>query len=75
MIGPLQLALERAPVIHVFGEFGGAEVHFVEQLEADAAALGQADGSHGEPQIGQPGRGHEHRATALRQTIVGAGLL
>ena len=35
--GALQLALERAAVVDVFGEFGGAEVHLVEKFEADAA--------------------------------------
>ncbi len=73
--GSLQLAFERAPVVHVFGEFGGAEVHLVEELKADPAALRQADGRHGQPQIGQPGRGYQHRAAAFRQTVFGAGLL
>ena len=73
--GALQFAFQRAPVIHVFGEFGGAEIHFVEQLEADAAGLGQADGGHGQPQFGQPRGGHQHRAAAFGQAVFGAGFL
>ena len=73
--GPLQFAFQRPPVVHVFGEFGGAEIHFVEQFEADAARLGQADGGHGKPQFGQPGGRHQHRAAALGQAVLGAGFL
>src|ERR1019366_2549509 len=73
--GALQFALESAPIVHVFGEFGGAEIHLIEQLEADASGLGQTDGGHGEPQFGQARGGHQYGASVLGQAVVGAGFL
>ena len=53
--GPRQLAFERPQVIDVLDEAGRAQrVRFVENLVADAAALGQAFASQRHAQAGHP---------------------
>jgi len=51
--GALQFALQCTPVVDVFGELGGAEVHFVEELEADPPCFRKTGRCHREAQIGQ----------------------
>ena len=57
-----EFAFESAAEIDMFGEFGGAQVGLVEQLEADLAGFGESQGRHGEPQFGQPGGWDQHGA-------------
>ena len=50
----LQLAFQRAAIVHVFGKFGGTQIGLVEQFKPDTARLGQPGRSHAETQFGQP---------------------
>jgi hypothetical protein len=50
--GPFQLALDRPPVVYLFGEFGESEVAFIEQLETDPSGLGKARRRHSQPHLG-----------------------
>ena len=73
--GPLQFSFKRAPVINVFGKFGGPQVHFVEELEANPSGLWQPDGRHAQPDIGQARRRYQDRTAAVGQAVIHARFL
>ena len=49
--GSFQFAFERAPVVHMLGEIGDAEIRFVEDLESDASGFGQSQAGHFQAQL------------------------
>ena len=68
--GTLELAFERAHRIDVLHEAGGAErVRLVENLVADAAALGQAALSELHPQPGDAILGHQNHVAVVAQLV------
>ena len=50
--GSFQFAFQRAPIVHMLGEVGDAEIRFVEDLESDASGFGQAQTGHFQAQLG-----------------------
>ena len=71
----LQFPFERPAIIDVLGEFGGPEIRLVEQLEADAAALGKSGRRHAQPPLGDAVGGHHHRAAGFGETVRNTGFL
>src|SRR5439155_4219394 len=60
-----ELALERALVVQTLEEVGLPEALLVEDLEADAAALGEATAREREAHLVLPLGRHEHRAATV----------
>ena len=63
--GAFQLAFNGAMIIHLFGEFAGAEVGLIEQLEADAAGFGQSRGGHLQAGFGDLVGRNQNRGAAV----------
>ena len=72
---PLQFAFERSAVVDMLGEFGGAEVGLVEQLEADPAGLRQPGSRHLDAQLRQAGRRDQHGSAVLGEAVLHTRLL
>jgi len=67
--GSRQLALERPAIVQLLLEFGGAERLDVEDLETDAAALGQSGSGHFQPQLGDLPIRHGNRIASCRDPV------